>query len=316
MDLELRHLRIVCTIAETGSLTKAAAALGLAQPAVTSQLKRIERLFGGPIFVRDRLGARPTALGEIVLARARMLLPAAQELQNDVTRLANSPAIGHHCRIGATNSPIFGPLVHRLATESPTASVTTHATWSAEELAAMVAEGRLDYALTGVCGDAVPPGDDITWKTIATDAVFVLLDHSHPLAAAPAVELSDLADALWVAIPGDGCFAECFAATCARAGFTPKALHEMDPPSCVYMVQTSRAVALCQPTFRPPPGLVKVPIAGTPLRWRQLIGHHSFNAVNADAVVDRARSAYLDVIGDSTRYRDWLQRHRQFGLAA
>jgi DNA-binding transcriptional LysR family regulator len=316
MDLELRHLRIVCTIAETGSLTKAAASLGLAQPAVTSQLKRIERLLGGPIFIRDRLGARPTALGEILLSRARMLLPAAQELQNDVTRLANTTAIGHHCRIGATNSPIFGPLVHRLATESPAASVTTHATWSAEELAAMITAGRLDYALTGVCGDSLPPGDDIIWKTIATDAVFVLLDDTHRLAGAPSVDLADLADALWVAIPGDGCFAECFAATCARAGFAPKALHEMDPPSCVYMVQTGRAVALCQPTFRPPPGLAMVPIAGAPLRWRQLIGHHSLKAPDADAVVERARNAYLDAVGDSSRYRDWLQRHRQFGLAA
>ncbi|WP_207782136.1 LysR family transcriptional regulator [Phytoactinopolyspora limicola] len=316
MELELRHLRIVCTIAETGSLTKAAAALGLAQPAVTSQLKRIERLFGGPIFVRDRLGARPTALGEIVLSRARMLLPAAQELQNDVTRLANSSARSRHCRIGSTNTPIFGPLVHRLATEQPAMSVTTHATWSADELASMLGDGRLDYALTGVCGDASPPGEDVVWKTIATDAVFVMVDDGHPLAGQPSVELADLAEALWVAMPGDGCFSECFAAACARAGFTPKALHEMDPPSCVYMVRTGRAVALCQPSFRPPPGLTMVPIAGVPLRWRQMVGHRSFAAVDSADVVGHARSAYLAAVDDNKRYHDWLQRHRQFGLAA
>jgi DNA-binding transcriptional LysR family regulator len=67
MNLELRHLRVVCAIAETGSLTKAAAQLGLAQPALTAQLQRIERALGGPLFERDRRGARPTALGELVL---------------------------------------------------------------------------------------------------------------------------------------------------------------------------------------------------------------------------------------------------------
>ena len=43
MNLELRHLKVVCAIAETGSVTKAASQLGLAQPALTAQLQRIER---------------------------------------------------------------------------------------------------------------------------------------------------------------------------------------------------------------------------------------------------------------------------------
>src|SRR5882757_8207816 len=67
VDLELRHLRIVCAIAEAGSVTKAAAALGLAQPALATQLKRIERSLGGPLFLRDRRGTRPTPLGDLVL---------------------------------------------------------------------------------------------------------------------------------------------------------------------------------------------------------------------------------------------------------
>ena len=53
MDIELRHLRVICAIAESGSVTKAAASLGLAQPALTAQLQRIERALGGPLF--DRL---------------------------------------------------------------------------------------------------------------------------------------------------------------------------------------------------------------------------------------------------------------------
>ncbi len=59
MNLELRHLKVVCAIAETGSVTKAASLLGLAQPALTAQLQRIERTLGGPLFERDRRGARP-----------------------------------------------------------------------------------------------------------------------------------------------------------------------------------------------------------------------------------------------------------------
>ena len=86
MDLEIRHLKVVCAIAETGSVTKAAAVLGLAQPALTAQLQRIERILGGPLFERDRRGARPTALGELVLSRARVLLRAMKGLEDEAAR--------------------------------------------------------------------------------------------------------------------------------------------------------------------------------------------------------------------------------------
>ncbi|GGX78164.1 hypothetical protein GCM10010510_23850 [Streptomyces anandii JCM 4720] len=52
MELELRHLRTVRTIAEAGSLTKAASLLGLAQPALSAQLRRIEGALGGALFER------------------------------------------------------------------------------------------------------------------------------------------------------------------------------------------------------------------------------------------------------------------------
>src|ERR1051325_9428100 len=98
MNLELRHLKVVCAIAETGSVTKAASQLGLAQPALTAQLQRIERTLGGPLFERDRRGARPTALGELVLARARVLLPAMKGLQDEAARLAGNEIGRASCR--------------------------------------------------------------------------------------------------------------------------------------------------------------------------------------------------------------------------
>lgn len=47
---------MVLAIAEAGSVTKAAAVLGVAQPALTTQLQRIERILGGALFIRDRRG--------------------------------------------------------------------------------------------------------------------------------------------------------------------------------------------------------------------------------------------------------------------
>ncbi|WP_330441138.1 LysR family transcriptional regulator [Micromonospora sp. NBC_00821] len=317
MNLELRHLRVVCAIAETGSVTKAASALGLAQPALTAQLQRIERTLGGPLFDRDRRGARPTALGELVLARARVLLPAMKGLQDEAARLAGAGDTPPCYRFGGVNSPILGRLVHRLAAEQPPAQITTFASWSVDELAQLVAGGRLDFALAGVCGDASPSaGFGLSWQEVAVDPVLVLLPETHPLAAQDEVRLADLRHEQWVAAPGDGCFADCFAAACARAGFTPRKVYETDIRGCVDLVEAGVAVALCQATFRPVSGLVTRQLAGTPLRWRLLLGWHpdSPAAQGAELVLGTAKAAYVDSLVPHPAYLAWLPRNPGFGV--
>ncbi|MCQ0000964.1 helix-turn-helix domain-containing protein [Streptomyces sudanensis] len=64
MDLQFRHLRQLRVVSETGSLNKAATVLGLPQPALSRQIRRLEELFGGTLFERDQHGTRPTPPGQ------------------------------------------------------------------------------------------------------------------------------------------------------------------------------------------------------------------------------------------------------------
>jgi DNA-binding transcriptional LysR family regulator len=254
MNLELRHLKVVCAIAETGSVTKAASLLGLAQPALTAQLQRIERTLGGPLFERDRRGARPTALGELVLSRARVLLPAMKGLQDEAARLAGS---------------------------------------GADE------EGMSRYR----------------FGTIGGPVICVLMPEDHPQAKGVDVDLAELADEQWAGGTGDGCLAECFAAACARAGFTPKRLLETDVRGVVDMVESGSAIGICQPTFRPPAGLTHRPLAGAPLRWRQVLGWHpdSPAARVAPRLMGMALESYQEVVARNPRYLEWLVDYPQLG---
>ncbi|MFI8358740.1 LysR family transcriptional regulator [Streptomyces sp. NPDC085612] len=299
MDLELRHLKIVRAVADAGSLTRAATVLGLAQPALSTQLKRVERVLGGMLFVRGREGVRPTALGELVLERARVLLPAVCELQEDAVRLARQGAQGY--RLGATHGPLLGGLVDRIAQDEPDVPVTTYTSWSEKEVAGSVADGRLDFALVGVCGESAPPEPGrLAWMEVARDPVHVMLAEGHPLALAPPreVELAELAAEAWADVPGDGCFGDCFAAACVRAGFTPASVYEADTASCVHLVQVGRAVGLCRATFPATPGVVTRPLAGTPLLWRHLLGWHpaARAAARAPEVLERARAAHAEAL--------------------
>lgn len=316
MRLELRHLQIVCAIADHGSVTKAASALGLAQPALTAQLQRIERSLGGPLFHRDRRGARPTVLGDVVLKRARIVLPAVQGLEEEVARLAAGDSQVRSYRIGAVNGPILGGLMRRLGNDDPQAHLTTRIAWDPPELARMVGAGQLDYVLIGVCGDSSPPSvPGVTWEQVAVDAVFVLLPEADPLAAKDEVHLADLADARWATTPGESCFRDCFVAACARCGFAPRHIFESDVRTCIELTESGDAVALCQSSFRPPPGLVSVPIAGTPLRWRHLLGWRPDSPAgqHADKLVTFAVDAYRETVDRLPRQRAWLETHPCFG---
>ncbi|MCX2970628.1 MULTISPECIES: LysR family transcriptional regulator [Streptomyces] len=309
MDLELRHLKVVRAIADAGSLTRAATALGLAQSALSAQLKRIERALGGPLFVRDRGGARPTPLGELVLDRARVVLPAMRQLEEDAKRLAGAWQAAPRFRLGGTHGMLLGALVDHLSAAHPTAPVSTYTSWSQEDVAAQVVDGRLDFALTGVCSDALPPESDrLEWRTVACDPVFVLLPADHPHAGEAELELGKLAEERWTSTPGDGCFGDCFAAACAQSGFTPGPLFETDTSSCVHLVQVGRAVGLCRATFPPTPGVVTVPLAGTPLSWRHVLGHDPAGpaAGAAPAVLASARQAHREAAARNPRYARWL----------
>lgn len=316
MKLELRHLRVVCAIADAGSLSKAASVMGLAQPALTAQLHRIEGLLGGRLFERDHKGARPTALGELVLERARVLLPAFSRLQEDALRLVDDSVPVDRYRVGAVNGPMLGGLVHRLTESHPGAHVSTQVSWSNDELAGMAAAGRLDYVLVGVCGDAPPPdGYGLTWSVIAVEPVFVLMPEDNPDTLRDEVELAALRDTQWAAVPGDGCFGDCFVAACSRAGFTPRTLYEVDMAGCIDLAVSGDAVVLCQPTFRRIPGLVTVPLAGVPLRWRHLIGWDPEGPAAAfgPQVLRYAAEAYRETAERNPRYTAWLAAHPEFG---
>ncbi|MDT0166077.1 LysR family transcriptional regulator [Actinotalea sp. AC32] len=310
MDLELRHLRMVVAVAESGSVTKAAASLGLSQPALTAQLNRIDRTLGGPVFTRDRLGARATPLGETLLRHARVVLPAMAVLVDDTRRMvAGASSCGRALRVGTASTAIGGLFVNRVHVALHDVTVTPATSWSVEGTAARLAAGALDVALVGTCADDAPPTDsDVVWTEVSCDPVVALVHAGHRHARATTVPLAALADEVWLASPGDGCFERCFVAACTRAGFTPRGLGESDRTAAIDQVRAGHAVGLAQPLLLDVPGVHAVAIEGAPLRWRQLVGWRRDTAdrVDVDAVVAAARSAHADAVDRSPEYASWF----------
>ncbi|WP_372623768.1 LysR family transcriptional regulator [Falsiroseomonas sp.] len=77
--MDLRRLRLFVAVAESGGVGRAARRLGMAQPPLTVQIRRLEEEVGTPLFQRGPRGMTPTEAGEAFLLRARESLSLAEE---------------------------------------------------------------------------------------------------------------------------------------------------------------------------------------------------------------------------------------------
>jgi DNA-binding transcriptional LysR family regulator len=80
LNIPIEIVRTVVAISETGSLSKAGDRLGLSQPAISSQIKRLQGLVGGALFTKTANGTTTTELGKLALQQARRILEANDQL--------------------------------------------------------------------------------------------------------------------------------------------------------------------------------------------------------------------------------------------
>lgn len=105
--MELRELRNFMRVARAGSVSRAAAELRLAQPALSRQIKKLEHELGVPLFARHGRGVRLSAAGSLLLERAEAISDLVHQTSEEI-RDERSPSAG---RITLGVPPAAGRLV-------------------------------------------------------------------------------------------------------------------------------------------------------------------------------------------------------------
>ncbi|MCZ1012922.1 LysR family transcriptional regulator [Streptomyces noursei] len=312
MELELRHLRVLCAIADAGSVGRAASELGYSQPAMSSQLRRIERHLGDPLFERKTSGVELTPYGAEVLAQARDVLARADAIGR---RPAGSTAGPHRAlRLAATNSPVLPGMVARLRNRLPDVALTVSSVYPSSEIVRLLEDGAVDAAIAAdYPGLELQHSAAVVLRGIVTEPSFVALPARHRLRDSVDVELADLADSAWFVTPDDGAgWPGVFYAACRSAGFTPTAVHEFlgDQLQLQSMIAEGLGVAVVQATLRPIPGVIVKPLIGTPLWCRYVLAwrRESLAAEIADTLVGSASAAYRALSAQSPHLRTWASR--------
>src|SRR6516225_4675736 len=125
-DLDLRLVRYFTVVAEYRHFGRAAAALRVAQPSLSRQIRHLEQQLGARLLDRTPQGTRLTEAGEVFLPRAKALLRSAAQAAAS-TRAAAQPS---RITIGYTTGFIVTPAVRELRHRHPDADVQTlHLAW-------------------------------------------------------------------------------------------------------------------------------------------------------------------------------------------
>lgn len=145
--MDLKQLRAVVTVAETGSVTRASQLLHMVQPAVSRQISSLEDELGVPLFDRTRQGMRPTQAGAALVARARRILTEVERAHAEVRPTRGEvTGIATVGILGSVERLLAGPLVDVVRRKHPGIELHLAAAYSGH-LQQWLDDGDLDLAL-------------------------------------------------------------------------------------------------------------------------------------------------------------------------
>ncbi len=210
----LAELEALAALAEAGSLTAAARALGISQPAVSQRLARLGQRLGTPVFIRRGRQVALTPAG-------KALLPLAREAARVLAHFPAAPPLV----LGASQTAAAYYLPKRLRPLLREGLKIVLAVKNSDAVLADLAAGRLDAAV--IEGPAAPPAGFFA-HALAQDDLVLALPEGHPLLQKPRLRASDL-DRLELVMrePGSGTRALVEAAL-AEAGVHVEVLAEVE----------------------------------------------------------------------------------------
>ena len=196
--LEVRHLRTLVALRDSGSLVRAAQLLNLTQSALSHQIKLLEDRYGQPLFERKSVPPQFTAVGERLLALADAMLPQVEGAERDIARLVLGQ--GGQMRIAVECHTCFDwlmPAMDAFRTRWPEVELDIVSGFHADPVG-LLHQGRADVAIVSEV-DADEAGVD--YHALFGFEIRALLANTHPLVAKPHLVAQDFADQTIITYP-------------------------------------------------------------------------------------------------------------------
>lgn len=277
MDVHGRDLRYFVAVAEDLHFTRAAERLYISQPALSKQIRMLERAVGVRLFDRRGRDVQLTAAGQALLPHARRLL-AEWDLATAAVEQAKS-AERATLVVGMSTSPGRGGLLpairSRFTGQHPGVTLRLHQVgW--QDATAGLADGDSDIAFVWL---PLPNPTRYQWIVLVQEPCLVAMSDRHPLAERETIAFDDLDNEPFLALPESaGPLRDYWLGTAHRHGRPPTVAAEITSPDETYeFLMEGRGVCLLASGNAPSltrGGVVTRAVTGLPdcqlaLAWRQ-----------------------------------------------
>jgi DNA-binding transcriptional LysR family regulator len=188
--MDTRQLAAFCAVVERRSFSQAAASLGVTQPAVSQQVRALEKRLGRQLL--DRSGRRvvPTEAGTRLYRGAQRLLQLEEQLVAEVAGPAEGP-LGGTLEIGASTGPaaiVLPLLLCEFEQENPSVQVEL-SVFDTQTVVSLIAERELELGIVG----AARRRRAVSFEPFFSDEVILVCPPDHPFAGRT-VGLEELAE--------------------------------------------------------------------------------------------------------------------------
>jgi len=242
-QIELRHLRYFLAVADTLHFSKAAERLGIAQPPLSQQIRKLEQLVGHKLFDRTTRGVKLTLAGQLLAERSRSTIEKIHDDLAQVRRLGRGEE--GTLTIGFSGSVMFTGLPAAIETfrrRYPKVELRLREMVTAAQIAALL-DGTLDV---GFLRDG-DPSEGIQMSTVLREPYVAVLPASHRLTRKRRLRVSDLCSEPFILFArrlGPRAFDRTMAC-CEQHGFRPNIVQEAPQwPTLVRLVAAGLGVSL------------------------------------------------------------------------
>jgi LysR family transcriptional regulator, hydrogen peroxide-inducible genes activator len=282
-DLKLKDLRYLVAVADTRHFGRAAERCFVSQPTLSTQLKKLEDYLGVQLIERQPKRVALTAAGEAIVARARRILEASDEVVTlarshrdplaGVLRIAMLPTIGPYLlpRVARYIRKALPRLDLRLY-EYPTAAMLTK-----------LRAGEIDLGILALPVDL----DGLEARDLYDEPFMVAVPATHPLAKRNSIRVQDLHAETLLLLEDGHCLRDQALEVCSQAGVHEKQdFRATSLETLRQMVATGAGVTLLpelatQGAYRQARGVVVRPfVRPAPVRriggvWRKTSARHA-----------------------------------------
>lgn len=299
-------------VTEEANFTRAAQRLRVAQPAVSTQIQRLERELGQQLLDRSQRSIRLTTAGEAALPFAKAALAAALNVRRAVDE--TSQLVRGTIRIGTvmSHSVDIPALIAQFHARHPAVEITLRIDDS-DTLIDDLRAGHLDVAAVAVGAGEQPDG--IAMKMATDEAIGALVSCNHTLASQSVITLQELEAVPLIVLPTGTEIRRQLEQACRRAGFVPHIAFEVSTPSALAdLAALGLGVAIMRPSLaRERPDLHELSIRPA-LRVRLAVAWRSAGPVSpaAHVLITMAQQTTLLTAGQNARLPAPV-RHRGFG---